>query len=406
VVYEFAGFALDLDRFELRRDGEVCHLEPRAFDVLTHLVRAHDRVVPKEELLDAVWGDRFVSESALTTRIKALRKALGDDGQEQRVIRTVRGRGYQLAAPVRIVDGDGIATPETTAGTEATRSAPTQEIRFCRTADGTRLAYALVGEGPPLVKAANWMTHLDYDWESPVWSHWLRGLARHRQLVRYDQRGCGLSDWDVDGFSSEAWLADLETVVDEVGADRFPLLGLSRGASTSIAYAVAHPERVTHLVLWGASTQGRMLRARTDDERRAAEVMVELARLGWGADDPAFRQVFAMQFIPDGTAEDWAHFNELHRRTTSPENAARFMEAFGHADVTDLAPQVTVPTLILHGRGDMRVPFESARELASLIPGSRLVPLDSRNHILRADEPAWPRFLAELDAFLGDAAPS
>ncbi len=324
---------------------------------------------------------------------------LADDGRSQRVIRTARGRGYEFVAPVRIADPE---VPDGRPGLPPPERPLHQEIRFCATPDGTRLAYALVGEGPPLLKAANWMTHLDYDWESPVWAHWLRGLARHRRLVRYDQRGCGLSDWDVADFSPDAWLADLEAVVDAAGLGRVALLGLSRGASTAIAYAARHPERVSHLVLFGASARGRMLRARTDAERRSAEVMIELARLGWGADDPAFRQVFAMQFIPDGSAEDWRAFNDLHRRTTSPENAARFMEAFGRVNVTGLCARVRAPTLIMHARGDLRVPFESARELASLIPGSRLVPLDSRNHILRADEPAWPRFLEELDAFLGD----
>ncbi len=395
--YAFADFELDVDRFELRRAGVPCHLEPRAFDVLAHLVRAHGRVVTREELMDEVWGSRFVSESALTTRIKAVRRALDDDGRDQRLIRTVRGRGYAFAAPVSVAGADAPAAAD------VAPSPARQEIRFCRTGDGTRLAYAAVGEGPVLMKAANWMTHLDHDWESPVWAHWLRGLARHRRLVRYDQRGCGLSDWDVDDFSPEAWLSDLTAVADAARLERFPLLGLSRGASTAIAFAVRHPERVSHLVLFGASARGRMLRARTDDERRSAAVMIELARLGWGADDPAFRQVFAMQFIPDGTQEDWRAFNELHRRTTSADNAARFMEAFGRVDVRDLCPRVRVPTLILHARGDLRVPFEAARELAGLIPDSRLVPLDSRNHILRADEPAWPRFLEEVDAFLGDA---
>ncbi len=398
--YGFEDFDLDLDRFELRRAGQPCHVEPRAFDVLLHLVRSHGRVVTKDELLEAVWGHQFVSESALTTRIKALRRVLGDDGRDQRVIRTVRGRGYEFIAPVRI---SGSERPGGTPG-PASEQPMHQEIRFCRAPDGARLAYALVGEGPPLVKAANWMTHLDYDWESPVWAHWLRGLARHRRLIRYDQRGCGLSDWDVEDFSLDAWLADLAAVVDAAGVERFPLLGLSRGASTAIAYAAQHPERVSRLILLGASAQGRMLRARTDDDRRSAEVMIELARLGWGADDPAFRQVFAMQFIPDGTAEDWQAFNDLHRRTTSPENAARLMEAFGRTDVTELCARVRVPTLIIHARGDLRVPFDAARELASLIPDGRLVPLDSRNHILRADEPAWPRFLDEVDAFLGSTA--
>lgn len=398
--YEFEDFDLDLERFELRRGGRPCHLEPKAFDVLVHLVRSHGRVVTKDDLLESVWGHRFVTESALTTRIKALRRVLGDDGRAQRVIRTVRGRGYELVAPVRTA---GVVLADEPSG-PAPDAPLRQAIRLCRAPDGTRLAYARVGDGPPLVKAANWMTHLDYDWESPVWSHWLRGLARHRELIRYDQRGCGLSDRDVADLSPAAWLADLEAVVEAAGVERFGLLGVSRGASTAIAYAVEHPERVDHLLLVGASARGRMLRARTDDERRAAEVMIELARLGWGADDPAFRQVFAMQFIPDGSPEDWRAFNDLHLRTTSPENAARLMEAFGRTDVTELCARVRVPTLIVHARGDLRVPFDAARELASLIPGSRLVPLDSRNHILRADEPAWPRFLDEVDAFLGDGA--
>jgi pimeloyl-ACP methyl ester carboxylesterase/DNA-binding winged helix-turn-helix (wHTH) protein len=416
-VFQFDDVVLDVERFELRRRGEPVHVEPQVFDVLAYLVLHRDRVVTKAELLDQVWGDRFVSESALTSRLKAARRAIGDDGDAQRVIRRLRGRGYRFVAPV--TDADEPGPPEPTPIRPGLRIVPaassaagpadrpasdvsplSQQIRFCTAADGTRIAYATVGSGPPLVKAANWMTHLDFDWESPVWHHWFRDLARQRTLIRYDQRGCGLSDWDVDAFDLGAWVDDLELVVDALGLERFPLLGLSQGAAVAIAYAVRHPERVTHLVLTGGYPRGRLVRATTDEERAAAALDVELARVGWGRDDPSFRQVFACQFLPDGTREQWDAFTELQHRTTSSANAVRFLQAFGALDVTDVATQVRCPTLLLHSRHEVRVPFSSARELAALVPGCRLLPLDSRNHILTADEPAWPVFLREVDAFL------
>jgi len=275
-----------------------------------------------------------------------------------------------------------------------------QRISICTTPDGTRLAYAVSGAGPPLVKAANWMTHLDYDWESPVWRHWNAGLSRHHTLVRYDERGCGLSDWDVDRFTFEAWVDDLASVVDDLGIDRFPLLGISQGGAVAIAYAVRHPERVSKLVLWGAYPRGRLVRAVSEEDRRAADLNLELARLGWGTGEATFRQVFTSQFMPDGTKEQWEAFNVLQRRTCSAENAVRFMEVFANIDVTDLAPQVQCPTLVMHSRDEIRVPMSNSREIAGLIPGSRLVLLESRNHILSGTEPAWDRFLNETHTYL------
>ncbi|MGB3733670.1 MAG: alpha/beta fold hydrolase [Ilumatobacter sp.] len=275
-----------------------------------------------------------------------------------------------------------------------------QHIRFCRTESGIRLAYATSGSGPPLVRAANWMTHLDYDWDNPVWRHWLLGLSEQRRLVRYDERGCGLSDWNVGDFDFDDWVDDLEAIVDELELDTFPLLGVSQGGAVAIAYAHRHPERVSRLVLVGAYAQGRLARAATDAQRAEAAVHVELARVGWGGDDPAFRQVFTSHFLPDGTREQWDAFNELQRRTTSPDNAAKFMEVFGDIDIVDLATDVACPTLIIHSRDEVRVPTSSARELASLIPDSRLCMLPSRNHLLLDDEPAWPMFLDEVERFL------
>lgn len=394
MIFEFDGGQLDVDRYELRRDGQVARVEPQVFDLLAMLVRERHRVVSKEELFDTVWGSRYVTESALTSRIKALRRALGDDGRGQRLVRTVHGRGYQFVGAVSetAVDRPGPAPAE--------RSLPSQQIRFCTARDGTRLAYASIGSGPPLVKAANWLSHLDYDWESLVWRHWLAELASRFQLVRYDERGCGLSDWDIGRFAFDDWVEDVETVVDAAGLDRFPLLGISQGAPVAIAYAVRHPERVSRLVLLGGFAQGRRARARTQEEVDLANARIELVRVGWGRPDPTYRSTFVARFLPEGTQEQWRAFDELQRRSTTANNAWRFLEAFADIDVTELAPRVTAPTLILCARREPDDVFEQSRLLAGLIPGSRLVPLDSANHLLPEQDPAWRHFLREIDTFL------
>ncbi len=389
MVYEFEDCEVDPQRFELRRRGEPVHVEPQVFALLTHLIRHRDRVVGKTELLDSVWGYRHVSESALTSRVKALRRAIGDSGERQRIVATVHGVGYRFVADVR---ENGGVPPRTRAP---------QQIRYCRSPDGVRVAYAVSGCGPPLVKAANWLTHLDLEWTSPIWAHWLDGLARRHTLVRYDERGCGLSDWDIGEFRFDDWVDDLELVVDGVELDRFPLLGISQGGAVAIAYAVRHPERVSRLVLAGAYSRGRFARAATPEEKEEAELDLVLGRIGWRHDDPTFRQVFASQFLPDASRELWDAFNDLQRATTSNDNVVRFLDVFAHIDVSAIAPSVRCPTLILHSRGDLRVPKAQAQELAALIPDSRLCFLDSRNHILTEHEPAWPEFLDELDAFLG-----
>lgn len=276
-----------------------------------------------------------------------------------------------------------------------------QQIRFCRAPDDVRIAYATVGDGPPLVKAANYLTHLEHDFNGPVWRHWLRELARHHTLIRYDERGCGLSDWDVTDFSIDAWVQDLEAVVDAVGLERFPLLGISQGAAVSVAYAVKHPEKVTHLILYGGYARGRFNRDLTAEEKLQAETMIDVIRVGWGKENPAFRQLFTTMMMPEGTEAQMDWLNELARISATPENAAAMERAFYQIDVTDLAPRVTTPTLVLHSRDDAGIPFEEGRLLATLIPDARFIPLDSKNHILLEDEPAWPRFLAEVRTFLG-----
>lgn len=295
------------------------------------------------------------------------------------------------------------ATADRLPGTILEPTAIDQKIRFCTAPDGVRLAYATSGKGPPLVRAGHWLTHLERDWESPVWRPWLTELSRFNTLVCYDQRGSGLSDRDIPGLSFEAWLADLETVVSAAGLASFALLGASQSAPIAIAYAVKHPQRVSRLVIYGGFARGRLKRGSPLQEEEAA-VQLRLIRLGWGRDDPAFRQFFSTQFLPDGTPEQLRWFNELQQLSTSPETAARIMEVSGSVDVSGLLPQIRVPTLVIHPREDARVPFDEARQMASAIPHARFVPLESRNHVLLESEPAWPRFLEELRSFLGDAA--
>jgi DNA-binding SARP family transcriptional activator/pimeloyl-ACP methyl ester carboxylesterase len=275
-----------------------------------------------------------------------------------------------------------------------------QQLHYCRSGDGVTLAYATVGQGPPLVKAANWLSHLEFDWKSPVWRHWLVGLAQNHTLVRYDERGCGLSDWEVANMSFEAWVSDLEAVVEAAGLERFPLLGISQGGAIAIAYAIRHPEKVSQLILYGSYARGRLRRAPTPEQIDEIQIFNQLIRLGWGKEHPAFRQVFSTLFLPEGTVEQIQAFNELQRITSTPENAARIVQEFNTIDVRPLAAQIQIPTLVMHARGDLRIPIEEGQLLASLIPGARFLTLESNNHILLESEPAWQRFLFEVESFL------
>jgi len=293
-------------------------------------------------------------------------------------------------------------TPVPQSGSDATPPDATyeQEIQFCTAPDGVQIAYSRIGQGPPLVKTGNWMTHLEFDFESPIWRHLYRELARDHTFIRYDARGNGLSDREVEHVSFAAFVHDLEAVVDAAGVERFALLGISQGCAVSIGYAIRHPERVSHLVLYGGFALGWNKRARTEAEKEQAAAMMTLMRLGWGQEDPAFRQLFTSQFIPGGTKQQADWFNELQRISTSPADAVRNFKANGDIDVTDLLAKVTVPTLVMHARDDARVPFDAGRRLAAGIPGARFVSLPSRNHLILEDEPAFGRFLQEMRTFL------
>lgn len=276
-----------------------------------------------------------------------------------------------------------------------------QQIRFCTADDGVRLAYATFGSGPPLVKAANWVTHLEFDFTSPLWRHWWEEFGSRHTVLRYDERGCGLSDREPEDLSLEAFVGDLEKVVDAAGLDQFALLGVSQGGGVAIRYAIEHPERVTHLILCGAYARGRTQRDLSAEERAEAELLQSIVRVGWGKADPRFRRVFTTMFVPEATEEQKDWFDELMHISVTPEMAVRLREAWSGVDVTGYLADCEVPALVAHSRGDRAVPFEEGRLVASEMPDAHFLPLESDNHVLLPTEPAWEVFVTGVRSFLG-----
>jgi pimeloyl-ACP methyl ester carboxylesterase/DNA-binding CsgD family transcriptional regulator len=276
-----------------------------------------------------------------------------------------------------------------------------QTIRFCTSRDRVRIAFATAGRGRPVVRVNNWFTHLEVDWDSPVWRHWTDAFAQGRMLVRYDPRGSGLSDRTVTDFSLDAWVADLEAVVDALDLRRFPLVGLCQGGVVAIAYAARHPDRVSRLVLYSAYLHGAYADGAAETLVKQAQTLSQMIEIGWGRDAGAFREVFANLLMPEGGKEQLKWIGELQRRSASPETACLLWNAFHAFDIRAEAGKVRVPTLVFHVRGDAMVPFEAGRQVAMMIPNARFVPLESKNHILLPHEKAWSVFCKELDDFLG-----
>lgn len=277
-----------------------------------------------------------------------------------------------------------------------------QEIRFCTSFDGTRIAYATMGEGPPLIRVANWVTHLEQDRQGPIWEPWFQELSRHHTLVRYDLRGSGLSDRSVDDLSLDAWVRDLDTVVDALGLERFSLIGLCQGGGIAVAYAARHPDRVQRLVLYDTYAHGALVDGEAMYEHAKAEVLTQVIKVGWGRRNAAFRKVFVDLLVPEGSDEQQQWLADLQRRSTSAEMAARLWRAFHEIDIRDVAPQVEAPALVFHVKNDAMIPFQMGCRLASLIPDARFVPLEGENHILLPDEPAWEQFVSEFHDFLSE----
>lgn len=279
------------------------------------------------------------------------------------------------------------------------------KVQFCRTSDGVRIAYACVGDGPPLVWAAHWMSHLGFSWESPIWRHWTEEFAKDHAFVHYDERGNGLSDWDVPPFSVDAFVRDLEAVVDTLGFDQFTLIGSSKGGPTAIAYAALHPERVSRLVLYGTYAQGARLRGDPAAIERH-EAVITLTQQGWAQDNPAYRQILTSLLLPDASVEEMGWFNDLQRMSASATNAAALLRSLANVNVVDYLPAIAAPTLVLHCRDDCSAPFEQGRLIASRIPNARFVPLESRNHVLLPRDPAWAAFVSEVRKFLTEREPA
>jgi pimeloyl-ACP methyl ester carboxylesterase/DNA-binding CsgD family transcriptional regulator len=277
-----------------------------------------------------------------------------------------------------------------------------QKIKFCTTRDGAKLAYALSGDGPPIVMSATWLTHLEHQWHSMAWRPWLEAFSCENTLLRYDSRGCGLSDRAVDDVSFETWVNDLERVVDASGFERFALLGTCQGGPIAMEYAARHPQRVSRLVLYGTYARGRYKRTGIPNQMEKAKVLLELLRLGWGRENHAFLQVWAAQFQPGGSIEHLRSWSDQQRAATSAETAARLLPISWHLDMTETASRITVPTMVLHPEHDAVVPIEEGRLLAGLIPDCRFVQLDGQNHMPLADEPIWPKLLAEVRGFLAE----
>jgi pimeloyl-ACP methyl ester carboxylesterase/DNA-binding winged helix-turn-helix (wHTH) protein len=398
-VYLFGPFRLEVSERRLLRDGEPVPLLGKAFDTLVLLVEGAGALQRQEVLMDRLWPEVAVEQNNLQQNVSLVRRALsGAKGIE---IETVRGQGYRLHATVRAAAADSTSpeSPKASSILRRSRGAEAQRMQFCTARDGARLAYARLGEGPPIVKAANWLSHLELDWQGPVWRHWLARLCRDRCLIRYDARGNGLSDWEPPAITFADFVSDLGVVFDAAGVERAPLLGISQGAAVSVAYAARNPERVSALILIGGCARGWRVKNNPRLTERFEALMV-LMRQGWGVEHAAFRQIFTTSFFPGATREQMDAFNELQRQTTSSDNAADILSALGDVDVREDLARVKVPTLVVHSRGDTFVPIKDGIELCAGIAGARFVPLESDNHLLVDGERAWNRFDQELDDFL------
>ena len=399
--YRFDDCELDTDSGELKRNGNAIAVEPQVFDLLVYLIESRGKLIDHEALVEFVWKGRIVSDSAIAARISAARKAVGDSGKEQRVIRTVSRKGFRFLSTIECsADDDAVAGSVNAQGIPAigTQALDHQQIHFCKSTDGTRIAYARTGQGVPLIRTGHWLTHLEHDWHSPIWRPFLNRMGKHFEVVRYDQRGCGLSDWELSDFTFERFVEDLEAVADASGHERFVLYATSQGVPVAVEYAIRHPERISHLVFLGGYATGRLMRDNAADVEQG-EAILKLIEHGWGVSGSPFLQAFTTMYIPSGNREQIDSLVELQRLTTSPANAVAIRRAVDSFDIASRLDRVAVKTLVMHAANDGVHPVAQGREIAAGIPNCEFVLLDSENHAIVPQEPAWERFFGELQLF-------
>ncbi|GKY89030.1 alpha/beta fold hydrolase [Sinisalibacter aestuarii] len=388
--FRFADCILDVSKHRLLRAGKAVDVEPQVFSLLRLLAEKGGDLVTRDDMIEVIWQGRFVSDSTISARVSAARSAVGDNGRAQAVIHTVVSRGIQLVVPV-----ESTQTPP-----PAAARAPRPPIRLAAAADGTGLAWCATGEGPALLRGGHWLTHLELDWDNPVWRPLLEWLGQGRRLIRYDMRGTGLSQRDGGAQTLDLLVDDMKAVADAAGADTFDIFAPSQNVPVAIAFAARYPERVRRLVLLGGFLQGAAIRGVEDKE--LSDAFVALARKGWSEHGAAYMRAFAAFFMPDATPEQVASFVEMQRASISPEGAVALRRAISRLDASDYAARVAAPTLVVHARNDAMQPFAQAQILARTIPNAQFLALESANHIPLPQDPAWELLMSEVGAFLSD----
>jgi len=396
MAYEFANCLIDPDKHLFVCDGLPVHVEPQVFDLLLVLVDRKGRLVTKDDLVETVWQGLSVSDATISARINAARKAVGDTGREQAIIKTVHGRGFQLNVEVK--------TATALAQTPDLARSDTQNIKFTRSSHGAKIAFSKSGNGPPLVRVAHWLSHLEFDWQSPVWRPLIETLDGKNTLYRYDQRGTGLSSRDLEDADIDAFADDLKAVADANSLGRFPIFAASQAVPVAIRFAQRYPERVSGLVLYGGYVKGRALREAAQGDIDE-ETVLGLIRAGWGKADSPFVNAFSTLFMPDATPAQLASFVKMQIETISPKNAARLRQIIDRFDVSEVLVSIRTPTLVIHAISDAMQPVEQGRILASGIEGARYVSLESRNHIPLPQEETWTTMMREVQLFLDSLKP-
>ena len=392
--FEFGDCALDPAAHLLMRDGAPVHVEPQVFALIHGLARRAPALFTYDDMLAEIWGGRIVSDATLSARIAAARAALGDDGRRQAVIRTIQKRGVQMALPVKQISPDPAGMPQ-----PAPTLSRSSDIRLAPSADGTAIAWTAEGEGPPIVRAGHWLTHLAQDTQSQLWGPWIERLGSGRRLIRFDPRGSGLSGPECGELTTARGVEDMEAVFDAAGIERAAIFAASQSAAITFSFAAAHPDRVSRIVTWGAFVQGSRVRDGTQGATMT-DAIATMIREGWGQPNSSYAQMLAALFMPQADRAMTDHLLDLQMASAGAERALEIRDVCSRYDVVDVLPKVTAPILAAHGTGDTTHPFAQSRLIASMAPDARLLGIETNNHVLSPDEPGFQVLMEAIDAFL------